>query len=225
MNVVRRSALVALSMAGAAALAHVVTPTMKIADLQSKVDLKDIFPESFGEWRLDDGMPVVLPSPDVQARLDTIYNHVLTRTYVSAEGYRVMLLVAYGGDQSGGMGIHLPEVCYPAQGFELVSKTATAVRTADRSVPVHRLVTRLGSRAEPVTYWIVIGDVVAPSRTRQRLVTMRYGFRGQIPDGMLVRVSSIDQDSERAFRQQAGFIKDMASGIDGVDRERVLGSI
>jgi EpsI family protein len=215
--------MVTASMGAAAALAHVVTPTVRIADVRSRLDLEQIFPQSASSWRVDHSMPIVLPLPEVQARVDAIYNRVLTRTYISHEGYRVMLLVAYGADQAG-MGVHLPEVCYPAQGFELVSQTATTLRAADRSVPVNRLVTRLGARVEPMTYWITIGNTATSSRTQQRLVMLRYGFRGQIPDGMLVRVSSIDKDTERAFKQQASFIEDMASGIDDDHRAQVVGS-
>ena len=52
-------------------------------------------------------MPLVLPAPDVQSQINAIYNQVLTRTYVSDSGQRVMLLIAYGGDQYDGTSAHL----------------------------------------------------------------------------------------------------------------------
>jgi EpsI family protein len=210
-------------MGAAAALAHVVTPTVRIADVRSRLDLEQIFPRSSSSWHVDHSMPIVLPLPEMQARVDATYNRVLTRTYISNEGYRVMLLAAYGADQAG-MGVHLPEACYPAQGFDVTSHDIANLRAADRSLLVRRLVTRRGSRSEPVTYWVVIGDTLANARTQQRMVMMRYAFRGQIPDGMLIRVSSIDHDAERAFQQQALFIDEMVKGIHSTERVAVLGS-
>ena len=62
-------------------------------------NLETMFPKAFGDWRVDTSMPVILPSPDVQALLDKIYNQVLSRSYVNAKGERIMLSVAYGGDR------------------------------------------------------------------------------------------------------------------------------
>jgi EpsI family protein len=220
----RRHALAALLlMGGAAALAKLGKPSIKLADLSAPIELEAIFPRRFGHWQIDPNTPVILPAPDVQAKLDAIYNQVLSRTYVNAQGYRVMLSVAYGGDQSDGMSLHLPEVCYPAQGFEVSGKEAGTISVDGRSIPVHRLLTRLGGRVEPVTYWITIGDDVAPSRTQQKLVQIRYGIKGQIPDGMLVRISSIDRDGPNALRMQAEFADEMGRAIPEGFKTRVLG--
>ncbi len=139
MNASRRKAVVVLlAMSGAAALAKVGVPTKKIAD-QWETDLEKMFPTRFGDWQVDRSMPVILPAPDVQASLDRIYNQVLPRTYVNMRtGYRVMLSVAYGGDQSDGMSAHLPEVCYPSQGFELTGQRKVTLILDGRVVPAQR---------------------------------------------------------------------------------------
>lgn len=220
----RRRAFLAAALLGATAvLSAVGKPRDKLADMLPSLDLEGAFPRSFGPWQVDDRMPVVLPSPDTQAKLDLIYNKVVSRTYVDNQGYRMMLSVAYGGDQSDGMRAHLPEVCYPAQGFQVVSRKAGQVAADQRKLPVVRLVTRLSGRHEPVTYWITVGDAVVPSRTDQKLVQMHYGLRGIIPDGMLVRVSSIDTDAPAAFTRQEAFIADLAQAIPAEARPRILG--
>lgn len=224
MTASRRKALVALAlMGGAAALAHVATPRIRTADLDPPPDLEKLFPRAFGDWRVDTSLPVILPAPDVQAKLDAIYNQVVSRTYVNREGYRVMLSVAYGGDQSDGMSIHLPEVCYPAQGFEVRQRRQSQWVVDGHPMPVVQLVTKLSARNEPVSYWIVVGDEVVPSRTAQKLVKMRYGLKGQIPDGMLVRVSSVDIDAQRAFAQQAAYASALVAAIEPAHRWRVAG--
>lgn len=226
MNPGRRKAIGALvAMTGAAALAKVGRPTERIAD-ERKTDLDAMFPAAFGRWRLDSSMPVVLPAPDIQAKLDAIYNQVLSRTYVDDAAERVMLSVAYGGDQSDGLSVHLPEVCYPAQGFQVRSRRRDRIELSDRTLSVIRLSTRLGQRFEPVTYWITVGDQVVPTRTEQKLAQIGYGLRGQIPDGMLIRLSTIDRDPAHAFNVHDGFVRDLAARLsDKPGAERILGRI
>lgn len=211
MTATRRKALcICAAMLASAAGAHVLRPTVHIADQRDGVPLDNVFPKDFGDWRIDTDMPVILPSPEVQEKLDKIYNQTLSRTYRNRlSGERVMLSVAYGGDQSDGMNAHLPEHCYPSQGFELLSRRADRLDAGGSAMPVRRLVTRMGTRTEPLTYWVVIGERVTIGKTEQKIAQMRYGLRGEIPDGMLVRVSSISAQPEEAFKLQDRFVHDL----------------
>lgn len=224
-SVQRRAVLAAGVMLAGAALTYVGKPTVYLADQIGKPDLESLFPKEFGSWRLDARMPAVPPAPDVQAKLDAIYNQVLSRTYVDAGGERIMLSVAYGGDQSDGTSAHRPEVCYPAQGFEITANMTAVQRTARGTLAVRRLMSRLGERNEPITYWVVVGSEVATSGIEQKLAQMRYGLRGVISDGMLVRVSSIDANMARAHAVQTGFIADMAAAMPDQARTRVFGEL
>jgi EpsI family protein len=225
MNSVRRKAIVVLAgMGAAAALAKVGVPTKKIADTW-ETDLETMFPTQFGDWQVDRNMPVVLPAPDVQAKLDAIYNQVLARTYVNVRtGARVMLSVAYGGDQSDALAAHLPEVCYPAQGFALQGSSTAELKVMGRNVPVRRMRTRLGGRFEPVTYWLTLGETVAATMTQRKWAQMRYGLRGQVPDGMLIRVSTIDREAERAFGVQEAFVRSILAAVPTAYLSRVIGA-
>lgn len=219
-----QAAVLCVVMAGSAAMAEFARPTVKIADSGPRVDLETLFPREFGDWQVDSRTPVVLPSPELQAKLDAIYNQVLSRTYVNAKGDRVMLSVAYGGDQSDGTSAHRPEVCYPAQGFQILGNEVGTIDLDGRQMPVKRLQSRLGPRYEPITYWIVVGDKVVTSGTQQKLAQLRYGMRGQIPDGMLVRISSIGADPKAAYALQAGFVNDMVRSIEQERRARITGA-
>ena len=225
MNALRwKALLLCVLMAASAAMAHLARPTVKIADSGPRVDLETLFPREFGDWRIDSRTPVILPSPDLQAKLDAIYNQVLSRTYVNAEGERVMLSVAYGGDQSDGTSAHRPEVCYPAQGFQVLGNEVGTIDLDGRQMPVKRLQSRLGARYEPITYWIVVGDQVVTSGTQQKIAQLGYGVRGQIPDGMLVRVSSIGVDAKAGHALQARFVNDLVRSIDPERRLRIAGA-
>lgn len=220
-----RMLLVFLAMALASWLAYALRPSIKVADTSPLGSLESSIPRNFGEWRVDDSLPVVLPSPEVQAKLDRIYNQVLSRTYVNQQGQRIMLSMAYGGDQSDGTTAHKPEICYPAQGLEIVFNRIGTLAVDGQELPVRRLRARMGSRHEPITYWIVVGDQAVTSGTGMKLAQLRYGVRGLIPDGILVRVSSLDRDSEAAFRRHEVFVRALVASLDTSMRQRLMGSV
>ena len=224
MTSVRVKALVVLVlMMLAYAGAQAWRPHTRLADTRPKVDLETLFPKAFADWTVDDRMPVQLVSPDTLAMLNKIYNQTLSRTYVNRKGDRIMLSVAYGGDQSDATRAHRPEVCYPAQGFQMLSAQNTQLNLGTHQLPVRQLVAKLGGRSEPITYWITVGERITITGTQQKLAQLSYSTRGVIPDGMLVRVSSIDADSAAAYRLQDGFVVDLANAIPAATRAQVLG--
>lgn len=219
-----RALLVLALMLLAAALAQWAKPTVYMTDKLGKPDLEALFPSHFGEWAVDSRAAMVQPSPETQALLNSIYNQTLTRTYINSAGDRVMLSVAYGGDQSDGTRAHVPEVCYPAQGFQITANATGELQLANRSVPVRQLMSNYGARNEPITYWLLVGDQVTTSRTDQKLAQLRLGLKGLIPDGMLVRVSTIDVNPVHGHAVQAAFLADMAEAIPEPARDRIFGA-
>ena len=161
--------------------------------------------------------------PQQQEMIDKIYTQTLSRTYINNQGYRIMLAIAYGDDQRDAMQTHYPEVCYPAQGFQLKDKQSGTLTTTDGAIPVTRILTNLGPRHEPVTYWTTIGDRVVRSGIQKKLAEMSYGLNGQIPDGMLVRMSSIDTDAVKAYEMQTQFADDMLGALTPEYRTKMNG--
>ena len=218
-----KAVLVLVLMLLAFAGAQAWRPHTRLADTRPKVDLETLFPKTFADWTVDDRMPGQLVSPDTLAMLNKIYNQTLSRTYLNSKGDRIMLSVAYGGDQSDASRAHRPEVCYPAQGFELLSSQNTQLNLGTHPLPVRQLVAKLGNRSEPITYWITVGERITITGTEQKLAQLSYSIRGVIPDGMLVRVSSIDPDSAAAHHLQDGFVTAMANAIPAAVRPQVMG--
>ena len=186
------------------------------------IKLDSAVPESFGEWRTVP-QPVQVINPETKQLLDSIYSQILTRTYVNKDGYRIMLSMAYGDDQRGGLQAHRPEVCYPAQGFKVNSQVDGQLATDFGPIEVRRLTTNLRSRQEPVTYWLTTGDLVIRDVWDKRFAQLRAAFTGQIPDGLLFRVSSIDEDPARAFVMQQRFAADMMSAVNAETRRKLSG--
>ena len=225
MNASRRNALVALGLMGAAAAGAVAwRPTAKLADTRAKVDLEVMFPSAFDDWKVDTSRPVQLVAPDMQQFMAKIYSQTLSRTYINSQGQRIMLSVAYGGDQSDATRAHRPEVCYPAQGFQIIANQTGVVDTASHPLRVRQLVARAGSRTEPISYWVTVGDRTALSGTEQKLAQLSYSSRGIIPDGMLVRVSNIDNNADAGYALHAGFITQMTRAMPSTVRDRIVGA-
>ena len=219
----KKPLVLCLLMLTAAGLAIAATPTVRLADLSAKIDLETMIPESFGDWTIDRSIVPVMISPDAQAVLDKIYSQTLARTYRDPAGHRVMLSIAYGGDQSDALQVHAPEVCYTAQGFEVVRGIVAELVTRYGTLPVKRLTAVKGPRSEPITYWITIGERATTSGMRQKLAQLRYGLTGKIPDGMLVRVSTIGSDAAQAYAVQEQFIHRLLAELHDGDRVRVIG--
>jgi EpsI family protein len=218
------SAVLGLAMATTSALTGALTPRLKLSDAQAQFSLEQMIPMRFGGWTVDASVVPLTPDPERQSVLEKIYDQTLSRTYVNRAGERVMLSIAYGGDQSRALQVHLPEVCYAAQGFDLVKVDEGTLATRFGQLPVKRLVARQSSRNEPITYWITVGDKAIKSSFERKIQRLAYGLSGKIPDGMLVRVSTIQADEQRAYRLQDQFVGRMLDALDAGDRVRLLGS-
>jgi EpsI family protein len=221
----RRAALAALLMGGAAAAAWKLTPTRRMATLHGEINLEAQIPQRFGDWQVDTSAVGGVVNPQQEELLKQLYSQILSRTYVNAQGQRVMLSIAYGNDQRDGMQLHYPEVCYPAQGFRLLSNNKVDLSLAGVRIPARRLETVLANqRYEPVTYWTVIGETAVRGGSDKKLVEMQYGFKGLIPDGLLFRVSSIDRDTPAAFVLQDQFAEALLSGVTPAVLARIAGT-
>lgn len=215
--------LIALLMFAGAGLAYIMTPVKKIASEADKINLEKMIPESFGEWKIDTSIVPVLPSPELLAKLEQIYNQTLARTYINNQGQRIMLSIAYSDDQQEGINTHRPEICYPAQGFDLLKAAVGELTTQYGKLPVTRLVAQQRARNEPITYWVIVGDKVTFFGLPHKLAQLRYGLTGKVADGMLVRVSSIDRDENGAYQLQQVFLDAMLAGMSDKDRARIAG--
>jgi EpsI family protein len=218
------SAVLGLAMAGASALTDALTPTVKLSQMQPRFSLEHMIPAAFADWTVDASVVPLKADPERQSELERIYDQTLSRTYVNRAGERVMLSIAYGGDQSRALQLHLPEVCYVAQGFDMLKVGEGVLATRFGQVPVKRLVARQNSRNEPITYWITVGDKAMKSSFERKIQRLAYGLSGKIPDGMLVRVSTVQADEQAAYRLQDRFVAQMLDVLDARDRTRLLGS-
>jgi EpsI family protein len=205
---------------GIGAAAMVPAPERRVAGFQ----LEAMVPKQFGDWRLDPSIIPVSLAPDVQAQLDRLYEQVLARAYVNSRGQRVMLSIAYGGDQRDALRSHKQEVCYRAQGFTIQNLNVATAKANGREIPVSRFEARKSGRLEPVTYWMTMGDDVIVQRADRLIAQVKQGvFEGSVPDGMVVRISSIDPDVPHAYAQHQLFLDALIGAMPPDAARRLTG--
>ncbi len=221
----RRAILAAILMAGAAAGGEAMVPTKQMARMRVNFRLDRLVPTAFGDWQVDTRAVGGIVNPQTEAMLDRLYSQLLERTYIDTSGHRIMLSIAYGEDQADdSVQLHYPEVCYPAQGFQLKGNRKEIIETKSGSVRVRRLETQFGeNRFEPVTYWTIIGDQQSLGGWDRKVAEIRHGLKGEIVDGLLFRVSSIDRDAARGFRSQDAFIRDIVAAMAPEARRQLVG--
>jgi EpsI family protein len=217
-----RGLLVGVLMVAAAGMSLVLTPSGDERELAP--DIGAMIPQAFGEWVIDPTLIPVVPVPDVQVALDKYYDQVVNRTYVNSRAERIMLTIAYGGDQSHALKAHRQEFCYAAQGFQIRQLTQGTLDLGTASIPVVRMLAVQGLRSEPVTYWLTMGDKAVLGRLERLMVQLRYGLSGRVPDGMLVRVSSLSTDTRVSFLAHQEFVSTLLGAMKVVDVSRLLGS-
>lgn len=198
-------------------------PTKKIIDQKPKIDLVDMIPKEFEDWKIDETLIPLQPNPEQLALINKIYNQTLSRTYINDKGDRVMLSIAYGGDQSDSMQVHRPEVCYTGNGFQMTDIEIVDLDTGYGIIPIKRIFAIMGERREPITYWITIGDAVAVNTLKWKLQQLKYGLTGRVPDGLLFRVSSFGEKAT-AYPLQKYFIKGLLKSISYESRQRLIGN-
>ncbi|WP_269631546.1 exosortase-associated protein EpsI, B-type [Pelomonas sp. BJYL3] len=224
MRAARRALLLAAAMGGTGLLAERLRPHRFLADEQARLPLAGLMPDHFGSWTRDPSVAPLLPNPQQQQVLADTYDEVLALSFRNAARQLVMLSLAYGRNQHKGMLVHRPEICYPAQGFRLEQDVVDAtVALDDGPLPLKRLVASQGRRHEPISYWVVVGDTLTAFGYPHRWVALRYGLQGLIPDGVLVRVSSLNTDNAEGFALQAAFIREWARALSPAARLRLLG--
>lgn len=223
--------LASLAILGAAVMAVVLTPRQLMARTANAPSLESVIPKQFGTWKYVPEVSPVRPADPEGVELDPsigkIYSQEVGRGYTDGRGNVVMLMVAYGPVQNYRLKSHRPEICYTAAGFRIFDKADTTVRFSERAAPITmtRLIAERESRYEPVSYWIRVGNDITNGVVGHQLSRLKYGLRGMIPDGALIRVSTVGLPREVSFQLQDQFIRDLLAAIPPQELKFFTGSV
>jgi EpsI family protein len=206
-----------------AILANVLAPRELLARTSVPHDLSRIIPRQFAAWTYVPSIGLVTPAVKEVRDIDRspwdIYSQVVGRGYRDGNGNIVMLMVAYGPVQDFRLKAHRPELCYVAAGFRISNKSEATVPYLDgsRTLTLTRLTAERESRLEPISYWMRVGSEISHGVVDRQLIRLKYGLRGIVPDGALIRVSTIGLAPEASFALQDQFIRDLLAAIPPED--------
>jgi len=180
-------------------------------------------PNAVGPWRYVSSQGVVLPTADELQ--DRLYDNIVSRTYTAPSAPPVMLMLAYNSEQDGVLHIHRPEACYKAGGFALTPTRTGPVEIAPgRSLDANRFAASAPDRVEQVLYWTREGDRIPSSWLGQKRDLLLANLAREVPDGMLVRVSTLAEGAvaEPVLSQ---FIRALVAGAPDRLRRLLVGTL
>lgn len=215
----------AVALVASALLAYWMVPRTLMAETGTKIDYATIIPTEFAGWKLDPATRLVLPvEPDSLA--NKIYSQMIGRGYFDGKGNHVMLLIAYGPRQNDQLQLHRPEICYLAEGFRVISSSPETLQLSSVTAPVQirRMVAQREGRTERISYWMRIGDDIVSGLLGRQAIKFRYGLRGIIPDGALIRVSTINVDEANAKELHDRFLKDLIGALPDESVKTLVGA-
>ncbi len=122
----------------------------------------------------------------------------------------------YGGRAGYGKGAHDPEVCYPAQGWEVLrSESLEVPLTAAEKLRTRRLEAHLGVHKEAVLYWFQPANRWPAPGAAEELLRVLDAAKGR-PQYAFVRLSGPSDGGPAAARDLAEFAAEIAAPIRAV---------
>ncbi len=211
----RRKLLIGLLFCSAAGLAAWRKPTRRL-DYLGHQKLEDLVPKVIGPWKFVAASGLVVPPSDQLSQ--ATYSQLLTRVYSDGASAPIMLLMAQSGSQTGFLQIHRPETCYTASGYQITPVAHHPIALGFGVLPTNSMDATSDGLTEHVVFWTRVGDQLPESWKDQKLAVAEQNLRGIIPDAILVRVSTVRDDTEGARETLDAFVRALFEKIPPAQR-------
>ena len=215
----RRSLMVGFGLTAGAAFSYFNMPRASATPI-TKSRFERMIPETVGGWSSRKSAELVLPAEDDQQ--DKLYENLETRIYEGNGLPSMMLLIGYSSVQQNDVHVHRPEVCYPAAGFPIVQSKPAEIDFGPRKVFARELVADRGGLKERILYWVRVGEKFPIGWADQRLVMAISNAKGVTPDGLLFRVSTIEEVGKSSPQALENFTKAFVAASPRSFKESVL---
>ena len=206
----RRKFLLGLLFCSAAGVSAWRKPNERL-DYLGKEKLETLVPKKIGRWSFVAASGLVIPPNDqlVQA----VYSQLLTRVYWDGENPPIMLLLAQSGSQTGFLQIHRPETCYTASGYSISPVSPHSIQLGSKALVANSMDATAGGPTEHIIYWTRVGNKMPSDWTEQKLAVAEQNLRGIVPDAILVRISTVNNDPDAARRIIDDFVRAMITSV------------
>ena len=218
----RRGFLIGAGCLAAASGAYAMTPRSRMS-LMGKLQLEKAIPNEFNGWKKYESNQIVTPESE-NSLSRQLYSQSVGRLYVRGDEEFAMMLIAYGDTQSDTLQLHRPEVCYPAFGMEITENHLASIPLSRNvSIPGRNLVAVNAERTEYVSYWTRVGQALPTTGNEQRAAKLKDAFEGIIPDGVLVRFSTVLDGPKVSFDVNRRFAADLMAAVSPAVRRVLVG--
>jgi EpsI family protein len=206
MTIDRRSAILGAAFVTCAGLTAFRQPLEGVSSISTKAFAASI-PAKVGGWTAEKSSEVVLAAPDETS--DKLYQNLETRIYTGDALPAIMFLCAYSNVQKNDVQVHRPEVCYPASGYPITKNVAEKITVGKQDINARFLIADRGGPQEMILYWTRVGASFPIDWQSQRIEMAKANLSGTVPDGVLLRVSTIMNEERHAKKLLLQFIEQL----------------
>jgi EpsI family protein len=159
------------------------------------------------------------------------YDLVAAQGFQRGDGKNVVVVMTWSRDGVRRAG-HSQQMCYQAGGATVTPPEYATVATKAGKQDMITFTANHGNQIEDVMYWRITGGKTDISTGQSRLVALRFDrlnrlaqhILGDMPDNLMVRVSSQRSAPDQPATAQIDFIKGFIETVSPSDRKLVIGT-
>jgi EpsI family protein len=157
-----------------------------------------------------------------ESRFDPIYggdpsDTRLLRVYRKGDGPPVILYVGFFGELATILDVHTPELCYPAEGWEILrSGKSSAGSFRGRQIQAKEILVDKAGNRRLVVWWYNAGSRPIETRIRHVYAMLAMSVITGRTDGSMIRLETpVGSDGEAAAEKRVGeFQKTILAQLD-----------
>ncbi len=160
------------------------------------------------------------------------YDLVAAQAFQRGDGKKVVVVMTWSRDGVRRAG-HSQQMCYQAGGFTVTPPEYAAIATKAGKQDMIAFTANHGNLIEDVMYWRLTGGKTDISTGQSRLVALRFDrlnrlvqhLLGDMPDNLMVRVSSQRAVPDQPATAQIDYIKGFLERLSPSERKLVMGTL
>lgn len=141
-------------------------------------------------------------------------NEFFIREYTNGQGSAVTMYAAYFDARYGGT-VHHPDICYPAQGWNIIERSRRAVQVDGATIDVTYMLIQKGLAKQSVLFYFQTGNKTIPELSGYRLRAIAQGILFNKIGTAIIRISApVTETVEKTYAEEAEFLKVIAPMIE-----------
>ncbi len=194
---------------------------------KAQPDLQKVIREHPDGWVF---VPSILLDPQTHKTLKSYYDLVVAQAYQRVDEKAVVMMVMTWSANGDRRAAHQQEGCYRASGCTVSTPNYVTVTTKVGNQKVVAFTARRGIRdVEDVMYWKISGGIADNDTTTDknkllRLMRLVKRVPGDIPDNVMVRVSTVRSTPNQPATAHIEYIREFLETLPASDRKLVMGS-